>query len=429
MTKKAVVQISAALIMVILLLSVGAAVCVMLFQDDISELITGTPPATTIIDPTTPGLPPEGVTPDTIMAAKAQWLIGDALTHTATASGDAAYVGICVAENGRFNLLNPYEETELDASPDTSSRTYSSGQSLVIAVSSDNDPTSGDETYPRWFYINNLQHGAAIKAFPLANPISALNPIQTGNTYEYTLNDIGEIVSYVTWMEAATPYWDFGVFEVYGRVALASVIQQITAGGVVLTTFSDGASWEDTDGEINANHTMTGDKEDLNFQMLAEANDVCWGLPFLAVGANGQVTQYNAVLVITTDALGINVAEVFNDGWQPMSKPDLTADLGFYYVLTTEGVPSTGGKFSISIPFTVEDSGLAASTEFEVEGWAFDCQKVSNVARGSTTASLPGNNGFISDLGLDTVLQALALTVSSGSAATMQSMTHFTTNA
>jgi len=387
-----------------------------------------TPPTVT---PPVPGTSTPGVTPDTIMAAKLQWLISDALTKTATGTGDSGYVGITVADQttGRFDLLDSWEKTEYDAAPDTSSRTYSTGQALLLAVSSDNDPTSGDETYPRWFYISNLQHGAPIKALPLANPISALVPTKIGTTYEYTISDIGETVGTVVWMEAATPYWDLGVFEVYGRVAKASVIQQFTAGGVVLTTFSDGATWEDTDAEINANHTMTADKEDLNFQMIAEANDVAWGLPFLGVSANGEVSQYNSVLVFTTDALGVDVMELYNDGWQPINKPDLTADLGFYYVITTEGVPNTGEKFSISIPVTIDDAGLAASTEFEFEGWAFDCQKLANVERGATTAALPGVNGIIAEYGIDTVLQALALTVSSGSAATMQSMGHFTTNA
>jgi hypothetical protein len=276
-----------------------------------------------------------------------------------------------------------------------------------------------------------LQHGAPVKALPLADPISALTAYKVGNTYEYSVSGaMCEPFGTVVWQEAATPYWDFGVFEVYGRVAKTHIIQQITAAGVVLTTFNDGATWEDTDAEINATHTMTADKEDLHFEMIAEANDVAWGLPFLAVAANGEVSQYSSVIIISTDALGINTAELYQDGWEPVNKPDLTADLAFYYPITTEGIPaSNGDKFSISIPITVEDSGLAASTEFDLEGWALDSQKVANIARGSTTTSLPGNNGFISDPGLDTVVQPLALTVSSGSAATMQNLCHFTTNA
>jgi len=400
-----------------------------LIQQSINDY-TGseTPETPSIPDTVTPAIPDSS-----IRAALGKWRIRDALTKTATAVGDAAYVGIIKADaNGNFDPLDPQEETEFaDTDPDIGATTYSIGDSLVIAVSSDNDPTSGDETYPRWFYVESLDHNAIIYAFNLANPISSITQTKSGTTYTFTVNKARcEDTGYrVAWLEGTTSYWDFKTFEVYGRVAKASVIQQITAGGVVLTTFSDGATWEDTDGEINANHTMTSDKEDLDFQMIGEANDVAWGLPYLMVGANGLVSQYNAVLIVTTDALGINVAELYDDGWQPINKPDLTDDLGFYYVITTEGLPRTGEKFSISVPFTVEDSGLTASTEYEVEGWAFDCQKLDNVARGSTTASLPGNNGFISDPGLDTVLQALALTVSSGSAATMQSMTHFTTNA
>ncbi|MBU2634699.1 MAG: hypothetical protein KJ674_05680 [Nanoarchaeota archaeon] len=380
----------------------------------------------------TTGAPTDGLTPTEIMSAKGQWLINDALTQTATASGDTGYVSIVVADdNGVFNFLVSSEETEYDAAPDTSARTYSSGQSLVLAVSSDNDPTSGEETYPRWFYISSLKHNAEIRAFDLANPIQALKGQKVGTTYKYTVTEsmLGETVGKVTWLSGTTPYWDFGVFEVYGRVAKASIIEQFTSGGVVLTTFNDGATWEDTVAEINANHTMTSDKEDINFQLIAEANDVAFGLPYLGVSANGEVSQYNTVLVITTSALGINAQELYNDGWQPINKPDLTADLGFYYVLTTEGVPNRGDKFSIDVPITIEDSGLAASTKFQLEGWALDSQKEANVARGSTTTSLPGANGFITEFGLDTVVQPLAMTVSSGSAATMQLLAQFTTNA
>jgi len=210
------------------------------------------------------------------------------------------------------------------------------------------------------------------------------------------------------------------------------MIQQITNKGVVGCTLNDGATWEDTDGEINANFTLTADTEDMNFELIGEANDVAFGLPTLAVAASGQVLQYNAVVVITTDALGIDTLELFNDGWYQIDKPDLTADVGFYYVIdpiADKGIPARGTSFSISIPFTINDAGLTASTEYEYEGWVLDWQNVDNVARGTTTVSLPGNNGFISDPGCDTIVEPLALTVSSGSAATMQLLGHFTTNA
>jgi hypothetical protein len=391
---------------------------------------TVTPPPTTLPD----GSSPPSISDEDIRAGVAHWNIRDALTKTATASGDTAYVGIIVADaNGVFDPLNPSEETEFDAAPDTSANTYSSGADLVIAVSSDNDPTGGYETYPRWFYISNLDHGAAIRSFNIRNPVSAISQSLSGGTYKFTVTvaSLGDTVGTVKWVEGATPYWDFGTFEVYGRVAKDYLIQQITNKGVVGTTLNDGATWEDTDGEINANFTMTSDTEDLYFELVGEAADVAFGLPTLAVTASGQVLQYNAVLIWGTDATGVDPIELQNDGWKPMSKAGMD-EVAFYYVVDPirDGcIPGTGGVIDLKVPITINDAALTASTEYEYEAWVLDWQNVDNVAIGATTTSLPGNNGFISDPGCDSVVEPLALTLSTGALATPQLMGHFTTNA
>ena len=376
------------------------------------------------------------VIPDaSIRAAKAQWAIEDAITQTATASGDAAYVGVLKGTGGVFNPLVSSEKTELDASPDTSAKTYSAGDSLVVSVTSDNDPTGGYEAYPRWFYIKSLDHNAKVMAFPVGNPISAISQSKgSTGSYTFTVNEnvLVDTGNRVAWLEGSTNYWDFGTFALYGRVAKDYMIQSITNKGTVGTTLNDGATWDDTDAEINANFTFTSDSEDLMFELRGEANDVCFGLPTLAVSANGQVNQYNAVLVFSTDALGVDQISIAADDWHPISKPDLTADVAFYYIinpLSDGGIPNPGNTFSISVPITINDASLTASTEYEFEGWVLDWQNVNNVAIGATTTSLPSNNGFISDAGCDSIVEPRALTVSSGSAATMQMMGHFTTNA
>jgi hypothetical protein len=392
-----------------------------------------------------PGITPDGTTDPTdtgdtgetgltvIRSAKAQWNIRDKLTKIATASGDTGYVGIVRADaNGNFDLLDPVEETEFDAAPDTSSGTYRSGDELLIAVSSDNDPTGGYETYPRWFYIESLADGASIKALPLRNPISAIS----GTPGNYKVNGgMCEDTGYdVAWLTGTTPYWVFGdYFELYGRVAKDYLIQQITNKGVVGCTLNDGATWEDTDAEINANFTLTADTEDLYFELVGEAADVAFGLPALAVGSNGEVKQYNAVVIWATDAIGMaDLTGLFDDGWVQISKPDMTADIAFYRIIdpVADGcIPSTGNVINCKIPISISDSGLVASTEYEYEGWVLDWQVVSYVASGITTTTVPSGNGFISEVGSDTVVEPLALTISSGSVATMQLLGHFTTNA
>ena len=382
--------------------------------------------------------PPTGTTPPTAgqaYSAKAQWQIRDKLTRTATAAGDTGYVSIARANSaGLFDLLNAVEETEYDAAPDTSAGTYTTGDKLILAVSSDNDPTGGDETYPRWFYVNSLDHGAKVLAFPIVNPISALNAQVDGTgQYKYTVNQaaLQDVGQSVVWLAGTTPYWDFGTFELYGRVDNAGMIQQLTNKGTVGTTLNDGATWEDTVGEINANFTFTSDQEDIYFELIGEAADVAYGLPYLAVTATGQVIQYNAVLVITTNALSLSIQPLLDDGWVQLNKPDLTADLAFYYILdpTKGGIPANGDIINIKVPITINDAGLTASTTYQLEGWVLDGQNVAYVAQGTTTTSLPTVNGFLTEYGLDTVVEPLALTVSSGSAATMQLLSQFATNA
>ena len=313
-----------------------------------------------INDQDTPTVLPDGtvapaVPESSIRAATAQYQIKDALTKTANAAGATAYVGILVADsNGVFNPLNPTDEEEFASAPDYTQSTYSVGEDLIIAVSSDLDPTGGNETYPRWFYIKDLDHNVPIYAFPIRNPISAINQVKIGTTYKFTVNEnvLVDTGYRVAWLAGNTNYWDFKTFEVYGRVAKQNMIVQITNKGVVGTTFNDGATWEDTDTETNANFTFTGDTEDLYFELVGEVNNVAFGLPTLAVSASGQVIQYNGVLVWTTDALGVDPIELTNDGWVPISKPDLTADVAYYYVIDAEqdgGIPNTGS--SINKPY------------------------------------------------------------------------------
>ena len=427
--RKAITKLGFGIVMTIILVA-AAFSSLYAYKEGWFNAPATSPPATT---------PPPGTPPPASVAtgysAKAQWQIRDKLTRIATASGDAGYISISRAQNGVFDLLNAVEETEYDAAPDTSAGTYTSGDKLILAVSSDNDPTGGYETYPRWFYIDSLNHGSKVLAFPLLNPISALiGQVDSTGNYKYTVNTavLEDVGQNVVWLAGTTPYWDIGTFELYGRVAKDYMIQQVTNKGVVGATLNDGAGWIDTDAEISANFTFTSDSEDLYFELVGEAADVAFGLPTLAVSSTGMVKQYNAVLIFTTDATSMTSQTLLDDGWKIMDKVGLTADLAFYYVIDPvrdKCIPGNGGIINLKVPLTISDSGLVASTEYEFEGWVLDYQNVEDIARGTVTTSLPTVNGFLTEYGSDTVVQPLALTVSSGSAATPQMMGHFTTNA
>lgn len=398
---------------------------------DFTKLIPA--PATTPTPTTTP-------TPSVVTGshtANAKWNIRDYLTKTATAAGDTGYVCINRADsNGYFDMLQSVEETEFDAAPDTSAGIYTTGDELLIQVTSDNDPTNGDETYSRWFVIQRVDNGAQIKAFPNDNPITALTEYTVSGKIMYKINyavcvNTGMTVS---WLEGATPYWVFGdYFEVYGRADNAAIVQSISSNGVTLTSVSDGSTWDDTSTEVNANATLAGDSQDFYFEITGEQADVAWGLPQLAISADGSVKQYNAVLVICFSGTTMATDTLVDDGWIPFSVVGLTSNVTLYYPITnptTLGlIPTTGNVINTKIQFTISDTGLSASTEYNYGGWMHDWQNFDDVERGSFRTATPSVYGMITEYGCDSVIQATALTVASGRAATPQLYGYFTTNA
>lgn len=389
-------------------------------------------------EPTT--IPPTGIAPSgeplpepeiTYKSAVAKWSIRAALTQTDAAAGDTCYVGTLVADsNGVFDTLKKRESTEFDAAPDTSTRTYTTGDDIVIAVSSDDDAKTGaTENHPRWFYIKDLSEGAAIRSFDIYNPISAISQTPGSSTFTVTESRLGDTVGTVKFVDDQTDYWDFGTFEVYEHAAKDYILAKITYAGATGSSVSNGATWIDTDAEITANFTLATHSEDLKFELNGETTNTAFGLPVLSVNEDGTIQQHNAVLIWGTDGTEVDPTDLTADGWQPINKAGLD-EVAYYYVIdprTDGGLPTMGDSFSISIPISLDTSALTASTEYEFEAWAIDWQLVSNVAIGATTTSLPSNNGFISDPGCDSVVLPLALTVSSNALATPQLMGHFTT--
>jgi len=434
MNRKAKTQISAVMIIVMLLVSMGAIAAFVMFEDDIRGVFDQeeTPTGSTIIGPdgsTIPTVPSEA-----IRTGNAKWHIKTVTTQTATASGDTAYVGVAVADsNRRFNPLVYSERTEKDADgSDTSSEFYSAGNELLIAVSSDDDASGCNETYSRWFYIESLDHGSPILSLPKRNPISALTEYTSGGNYLYTVDGSKcEVTGQtVQWYEGGDgSYWQFGTFKLYERLADENTIVQHISAGEVGATYNDGATFEDADSDINANYTFTSDTQSIFLQLVGEESDGAWGIPTLAVTSAGQIKQYQGVIIFATDAVAVVTQPIYDDGWEWMSVPSLTNDVAFYYVVDpfSEGcVPNVGDTLSLSVEISIEDTGLSGEYEFEV--WFLDWQNVQDVARGSTSASVPGGNGMCYEVGADAVSQPVALTVTSNSAATPALMGHFTPN-
>jgi len=380
--------------------------------------------------PGSPDYVPPTVPSESIRSGTAKWGIDTVTTQTATTTGDTAYVSICVAQNGQFNVMLPSEKTEFDATApaaDESAKFYSAGDELLIYVSSNDDASDCNETYSRMFYIESLDHGSPVLSLPLQNPISALTRSGSANNYRYSVDGsrcetTGQTV---LWYEGGDgSYWRFGTFTLYERIADENTIVQHISAGVVGATYNDGATFEDQDSDIDANYTFTGDSQDIYLQLIGETANGAWGVPTLAITSAGEIKQYQGVIIFATDAVGILAQPILDDGWQYMNVPSLTNDVAFYYVVND--IPALGYTLDISVPITIDDTGLSGEYEFEV--WFLDWQCVNDVARGSTSASVPGGNGMVAEVGADAVSQPVALTVVSNSVATPALMGHFTPN-
>ena len=77
-------------------------------------------------------------------------------------------------------------------------------------------------------------------------------------------------------------------------------------------------------------------------------------------------------------------------------------------------IPTRGNKFSYTVTIPLDASAAAASTEFIFKVWILDLQMPSYVAAGSTSTSIPTAYGFCNEFGIDAIIYARALTVTTG---------------
>ena len=341
-------------------------------------------------------------------AAKIQLSVHNAITD-ASISSSTTKVDITKVKNGEVDFLTK-EETIDVSSGTTSALYYAQGDTLILHVLSDVDPTGGTDYYDAWYYVTLIEGSPLYKLSP-----SCLTVTQTSPTYKYTLNvNAGESTGYtVAYTAGTTPYWDIGVVKLYPRVSAANLDSYFKHEGTTLAKVTDGSSWVDTDGEITANGTMTTTNEDLVIELRAGATDVCYGLPMYTLSQTGQLVERRAVIIVSTSMTSIGTQDIYDEGWKMIDKPDLTAELAFYKVLDPM-IPLRGDKFAESITFPVDASAAAASTKYLFKVWILDFQVPSYVETGSTSTSIPTAYGFISEFGLDSIIYARALTVSSG---------------
>lgn len=367
-----------------------------------------------------------GVTPTVYEAAAMKFSVHNMILGNACATTGTGYLDVSIVDNGIWNPLKKYEGPEWDADPDTSTLTYNYGDEVVLHISNNYDFSGANETYDRWFYVT------LIPGEPIRELIPGVLTATQTNPYKYQISgtgpDTGQKVQYIA---GTTPYWGLGALEVYPRAGKQHVDLSLRHAGTTLASVTDGSTWITTaynggSGNQTADATFASATEDLFLDIISSKTDVCFGLPQYILGSNGEFKEYRSVAVIASNGTAIGVTSLTEDGWIPVNKVDITASAVFYKVLDPL-IPQRGKKFSTSLEITVDASGLSSSTAYCMKAWVLDIQLPSNVAIGTTSATVPTVYGMMTALGCTTPIHARALTVSGGAAATWQLFCDFTT--
>jgi len=368
-------------------------------------------PQTTI--PSPPEKPTEPTQP-TYPAAALQFSIKDAITDSSITSSNTK-VDICkVSPDGVVDFMTKYESITVDSDPEQSTMTYAQGDILIIHVSCDVDPTGGTDYYDAWYYVK-LEPGEPLRIF---RP-ELLTPIQTSPTYKYKFIADGEPTQYVVQRvktSSGGEYWGIGALKVYPRVSSANLDTYAEYGGTVLSSVTDGSTWDTTANKsATADATLASTNEIVKIKLVAGATNLCYGLPMYTISSNGQIQTRKAFVIVATDMTSIGVQELLDEGWKVLSDSTLTSEKAFYKEITPAIPPYKGKKFNdIVINFPVDCSAAASGTKYVFKVWIIDFQLEDNLKIGSVSTTVPTAYGFIGEYGLDSMIHPRAYSTSSG---------------
>jgi len=211
----------------------------------------------------------------------------------------------------------------VNSAPEQSAFTYGEGDILILHVLSDTDPTGGADFYDGWYHVK-LVEGEKVYYFePSTITYKGSSP-----TYTYTFNGGGvPAKGVVQYTAGQTPYWDIGPLYVYPRVNKTNLDIFFKAAGTTLSSVADGAAWDDTVAEINANHTMVTVSEDFYVELQANVVDVTYGMPFYTVSQQGEFQERRAVVIFSTNMTTIDLQTLYNEGWRNFASATLTAEV------------------------------------------------------------------------------------------------------
>lgn len=353
------------------------------------------------------------IIPPTHLAATLMFTLRQGIRGTPISSG-ASYVDICKGTNGYFNWLVGTESITVNSNPEYSALPYEEGTELVFHCSSDVDPSSatGGECYDSWYYVKLLDNEPVYKLDP-----STMSKTPSGERVKYT--------------SGTTNYWGIGNLAVTEKaLGTTGVEMYVKYYATVLSSVTDGASWDDTFSEINANQTLPDDSEFLTFELVMDDANNAFGLPIYTIGIAGNIEVRRPVVIFSTSMTAIDAGALSYEGWKPIQDSTLYAERAFYHFIDP-CVPTKGssyGAWSVKIP--IECASAAGSTEYVFRFWVIEGDTEDQIKQGSTTVGLPAIYGFITEIGPDAGhLDHLAYTTASGAGATWCCYTYITTAA
>jgi hypothetical protein len=335
------------------------------------------------------------------------------------------YADVFRATGGVFNFLTRYDVVASSATTGAQTLTalVSDGSELIVHVAETANPTNGLDYYDTWYYLICHEGNPIYKL-----TISMLTAASTSPSYTYRVSTTGAATTGYTvgWVGGTTNYWNFGKFAINPRVDEAGINEYITYAGTTLSSVVDGATWVTSGSTANA--SLAGDTEHITVSLTWDHASNGWGWPMLVVGSTGQMQEYKAVIMVTTNMTAIDSGQFQQEGWSPISDGTLYAEKGFY---TTIGpyVPISGqypAQVNIQVP--VYAGSAAGSTMYEFKFWLMDIQLLSNVAMGVTSTTAPTAYG-VYQLGPGQVEGDSGFSTSSGKGATNQDECFLTTAA
>lgn len=358
-----------------------------------------------------PGQQPTPITPteETHAAAQIQFSVVDFILKSGITSNCVA--DISKATNGVFDFMTSADPSiTVDSAPEQGAQFFPDGAEIIIHADCTGDPTGGAEYYDGWYYCK-LHEGNSIYflTFDMLQKVSSY-------TYKVSTSGAAKTGYVVTWTSGTTNYWDIGHVYIFPRLSADNFDIYLTYQGQDLAKVTAGgtaSNFIDTDAEITANATLASTNEDLKFAMYGGAASLGWGWSVLGVTTEGEVVEYEPVIIVSTAMTAIGVQDFLDEGWKSIADGTLYAEKAFYKPIGPY-YPSKGSKIDFTVNIPIDSAAAASSTAFLFRVWIIDMQRTANVAIGSVTTTMPTAYGFINAYGPQAAIQARAYTTSSG---------------